>query len=183
MGRQVRFYMLPEDERMFLQFVCREPTVVLLECISSKPELQVIANPLDSLQPTTKMKKILLWNTIFPIEQNDIQILRMRKYDEEQGVYVETGEVRYSIDVLNAHVIEYIPSFIRDDGQLVQGRIWAEMYRLENDKLVYKGTNFESWYDQVARWLRRNFKRAKDIDGYFGPQALEWYRGGGLLSR
>lgn len=182
MGKQVRFYMLPEDERLFLHFVCQKPSVALLSSISTKPKLQVIEDPLNSLQPTTELRTILLWNTMWPIRKDDIQKIFLKEYDIEQGRYVATGEMVYSVNTSKAPVIEFSPSFIRHDGRLVQGRIWAEMYRPEPGQLIHKGANFESWYDQIARWLRRNFKRSRDIDGYFGPEALEWYQKGGKLA-
>ena len=104
-------------------------------------------------------------------------------YEEDLGTYVETGKVVYSVDRSNAPVIEFSPSFIRRDGRLVKGRIWAEMYRLEGGTLVYKGADFEAWYDRIVRWLRRRFRRVEGVDGYFGQKALEWYREGGKLSK
>ncbi|MFB0534604.1 MAG: hypothetical protein ACETWR_06450 [Anaerolineae bacterium] len=183
MGKQVRFYMLPEDERTFLRSVCRDQAVVLLADSSPEPKLQILENLLTSLQQRSELSTILLWNTALPIKETDIREVRLREYKEELGAYIETGKVIYSVDRLNAPVIEFSPSFIRRDGQLVRGRIWAEMYRQEGGTLVHKGADFESWYDRIARWLRRNFKRAEGIDGYFGPQALEWYQEGGKLSK
>ncbi len=182
MGKQVRFYMMPEDELAFLQFVCQDQNVSLLASSSPTPELQVIKNLLSSPQQRSELVTILLWNKAFPIGDNDVQEIHLTEYKEEIGAFVETGKVIYSINTSSAYVIEFSPSFVRGD-ELVKGRIWADMYRLERDTLVYKGKDFESWYDRIARWLRRNFKSIRGVDGYLGPQALEWYQKGGKLSR
>lgn len=185
MGKQVRFYMMPEDELMFLRAICQSEEVILLADSSPMPEIQVIEkeNLLVSPQQRSKLTTILIWNRSFPIKRNDIREGRLVEYREELGAYIETGDVLYFINSSNAPVIEFSPSFLRSDGELTQGRIWAEMYRLEGNALVYKGEGFESWYDQVARWLRRRFKRVEGVDGYLGPQALKWYQEGGKLGR
>lgn len=183
MGKQVRFYMLPEDEHEFLRFVCRDETVVLLADRSHSPELEVIENPFALAERRSELQQILLWNTAFPIKETDIRKHTLIEYKEELGAYVETGEIAYSINRSSAPVVEFSPSFIRRDGQLAKGRIWADMRRLEEDDLVRKEEAFEIWYDSIARWLRRNFKRVKGVDGYFGPRALEWYQTGGKIGK
>ena len=182
MGKQLRFYMLPEDELAFLQFICSDQAVVILATASPEPRPLIIDQCLTSLSHRSTLNTILLWNTLFSIEDSDVREGRLREYREEQGTYIETGERVYSIDRLNAPVIEFVPSFVRPDGQLVKGRIWAEMFRLVEGERVHKGLNFEAWYDRVARWIRRNFKRVGGIDGYLGTHALSWYREGGELS-
>lgn len=183
MGKQVRFYMLPEDERMFLEFVCQDPNAVLLAPRMPGPELRVIENAFASVEQRTQMTLMLLWNRVFPIKEQDVRENRLKEYKKEIDAWVETGEIDYSVDKLQAPVIEYIaPFFLGSSGKLTQGRLWAEMYRLEENTLVYKGEGFESWYDRIARWLRRNFKRVQGMDGYFGPHVLEWYRGGGEVT-
>ena len=183
MGKQVRFYMMPEDELRFLQYVCQDRDVVLLAASSPKPGLQAIDNSLVSLQQRSELITILLWRKEFPIKESDVQELYLREYKEDLGAYVETGEIIYSINKSSAPVIEFSPSFIRNDELLMKGRIWADMYRLEGDNLVHKGENFESWYDRVVQWIHRNSKCVEGIDGYFGPQAFEWYKEGGQLAK
>lgn len=183
MGKQVRFYMMPEDELMFLSFVCQDQDVVLLADPWPTPALQITEDYLTLFQQRSELTTVLLWNKAFPIKKSDIQEHRLTEYKEEPGAFVETGKVAYSVNDSGAPVIEFSRSFVRPNGQLVKGRIWAEMYRLEGEgTLVHKGQDFESWYDQIAQWLRRNFRRIKGLDGYFGPQALAWHREGGKLS-
>jgi hypothetical protein len=187
MGKQVRFYMLLEDERAFLQFLLADPAVVLVKQDPTAREVQVLEDPLAHMQQRTRGDQVFVWNRAFPFHQDAIHVHRVRKYDDdESGSYIETGELSFSINPGLTCVIEYLPSFLWRDGKLVKGRIWADMERLVygpdvTPDLVYKGAEFEAWYDSVATWLRRRFKRVKGVDGWFGRQALEWYRQGGEL--
>jgi hypothetical protein len=183
MGKQVRFYMMPEDELSFLQFACQEQDVVLLARSSTGPKLQILEVTLDVPQKRSKLSVVLLWNKAFPFREDDVQELRAREYKEELGTYVETDNVFYSVDKLNAPVIEFSPSFIRADEELVQGRIWAEMYRSARDSTVYKGKDFESWYIGIAKWIRSRFERVKGVDAYLGPEAIKWFQRGGKLGK
>jgi hypothetical protein len=148
-----------------------------------EPELQILENPLILLPQRPEPREVLLWNTTFRLDEKDIRGGFIKKYNTGRATYVETGEMRYFITTSNAPVIEFSRSVVRSDGYIAHGRIWAEMYRLEGDALVYKGKDFEAWYDHIARWLRRNFKRIKGEDGYFGQSALKWYQEGGKLAK
>lgn len=58
----------------------------------------------------------------------------------------------------------------------MQGRVWASFET--GDKA------FESWYNAVVRWIRKNFIRdlALGLDrDSVGPAAYEWFKAGGLL--
>jgi hypothetical protein len=70
---------------------------------------------------------------------------------------------------------------------LSSGRIWAEMdvfVRLgsgEQYALVRKDPAFEEFYDRLARWMRRTYKRDTATGSYVGPAAQRRRDGGGRL--
>ena len=183
MGKQVRFFMLPPDEQAFLQFVFGDQMVVMLADSSPHPELQTMEYSPSYVPEHMQLTTILFWKRVFHISTDDIREVRGKEYREELGAFIETAEVAYRVDTLNAPVIEFSPSFIRRDGRLVKGRIWAEMYRIEGGATFHKGMDFESWYDRIARWLRRNLFRVEGLDGRFGRHALEWYQKGGQVTQ
>ena len=185
MGKQVRFWMMLEDERAFLEFLYADPAVVLIATDPPERKVHILDNYLAQLQPHTRGVEVLIWNQVFPFHDDDISERRIRKHHED-GSYEETGLVYYTVDKSNAPVIEYHPGLINQRGKLVQGRIWADMNRLVygadgRPAFAHKGADFVAWYDKVATWLRRHFKRVKGLDGYFGAQALHWYQSGGQL--
>ena len=168
MGRQIRFYALPRDEQALLEFVHRDPDVVILGVPFLEREPRII-DTLPSIESVELgWTEVLLWNTRFPFAGDYVQIRNTNLWQPNKS---------------DAPVIEFSRSCIRDEERLLRGRLWAEMYRLENEKMVHKGKEFEKWYDRLARWIRRHYARLKDIDAYIGPDALEWYRDGGRLSR
>ena len=183
MGKQVRFYMLPEDERGFLDFVCQDSDVIVIAPSSSAPKPRIMKDPIISLVQNPELRHVLFWNTAYSIDKSHIRQLAMQEYSVTQAAFVDTGAVQYFIETSDAPVIEFARSFIRKDGRLVKGRIWAEMYKLGESKLAYKGKGFEAWYDKIALWLRRNFKRINGVDGYIGHKALIWHQEGGQLSK
>ncbi|WP_062419443.1 hypothetical protein [Levilinea saccharolytica] len=177
MGRQVRFYMLLDDEQEFLDFVCQKPGVKLLRVVSDIPELVIGKKVLLESQ---NMRQVYVWDSAFSIPQNSIEKLFYTNYDENLGQYVDTERAFFTINrSSSAPFIEYSRSFIRDDGKLTEGRIWAEMYRSEGDKLVRKEPEFISWYGEVARWFRQNLQHDRELNAYVSRRAMEWRKNGG----
>jgi hypothetical protein len=168
MGKQVRFYALPGDEQTFVEFVRQDPDVVILGVPFLKPEPRII-DTLPSIESVDLWwTEVLLWNTKFSFLSDYVQIRNTNLWQPNKS---------------DAPVIEFSRSCIRDEERLQRGRLWVEMYRLENEKLVHKGKVFEQWYDRLARWIRRHYILLKNIDAYIGSEALEWYRDGGRLIR
>lgn len=181
MGRQVRFYTLPEDEQEFLAFLHKDPDVAILRDRSKTPELNVMKQ-LTLLPRSEWGWSLCIWNMRFPINESHIRKVDLKAYDKTQMEFVQTGEVVYCLNIGNAPVIEFSRSFINQDGHLLKGRIWAEKHAFRDGEFFYKGDDFVKWYERVARWLRRNFLRVTNVDGYFGKSALKWYQGGGVLA-
>lgn len=94
------------------------------------------------------------------------------------------GQGVYLVDFLRSSVIEFTRSLLLPNrNSLTRGRIWAEMRRLEGDRFVYKGEEFEDWYDSIAAWIRKRYRKVgtRPIYFYAGPQANTWHQAGGQL--
>jgi hypothetical protein len=180
MGKQVRFYALPKDEQQFLDFIESVQGTYKLASESSSHNISSFILPWSDKTRTMAFIKYFIGfgnpNNLFTY----IKKGRHKVYNEEKMDYVDTGEQFYWIDI-NAPLVEFTPSFIRNDEKLFQGRIWADLYRLEGNEFAYKGDEFCSLYESLAKWIRKNFKRVKGIDGYFGQEALDWYKNGGQI--
>lgn len=176
MGKQIRFYILPEDEQHFLDFVFQKPTVRLLRISSNSPDFVIDRGFLDLLP---NAPQIYIWDSTFGLAEKHIRKVFRNKYDENQGIYIATDEPYYVIDRFDAPIVEYSRSFFREDKKLMQGRIWAEMYRVENSKMIHKEQGFISWYEELAQWIRRNCKRDKELEAYVSKRAVEWHNSGG----
>jgi hypothetical protein len=160
MGRQTRFHMLGEDCRKFLEFVQqRDPVIVVGRSSKSGPIT-------EAQRPWERGDTYCLWNRILLPELQ-------RKFIRAEP---ETASY-YRIDD-SLPVIEFwYPSPIHEpwNGRpsLTQGRVWA--------KFESPTKQFESWYNAVVRWIRKNFIRDTVLGDFVGPAAYKWFKDGGLL--
>jgi hypothetical protein len=166
MGKQINFFMLPDDQKLFLSFVLHDPEVDVLATCSSQPTIEVIdrSSCLNGDLPNKGL--FCFWNRSFPINPRCIS--------------KSTGQ-QFNLSREIAPVIEYAPSRIVGEGIVRRGRIWATMNYLEHDQWAYKSKAFEAWYDRIARWLHKNFSRTPD-SGFFylGPALLALHKKGKL---
>lgn len=172
--------MLPQEEQEFLDFIFQKSSVRLLRGVSKSPEFIFDRN---ALKDELRFQQVFIWDSSLSDFANSIKRGEYQKYDEQTGTYIKTGEVFYTFDRSDSSVIEYKRSFFRDDGLLTQGRIWADMYRIEDGQLALKEPEFIEWYDEIANWLCRHFKRDKQLDAYVSQGAMEWNQQGGEFHR
>jgi len=182
MGKQVQFYTLPKDEIKLVDFVLSIPKVYLLRTKTRMRKIEAIDRDSIINLPDPSFHHLFIGVKSLPILRSDVAEIRTIAYSEEKLDFVATGEIFYSVST-NAPVIEFSRSYVRKDNNLVQGRIWCEFYRLTDDRnhLEYKGDDFKAFYETLAKWIRKNFKKLKGVDGYFGPEALAWYENGGKI--
>ncbi len=179
MGKQIRFYALLEDEKIFWDFVQSIPNTTRLHFRSSQPCIGSFVVPWDLEHLQLVFREYFVANCDLGVIESFVKSKRFRIYCEETLNYVE-GENYFRIDT-DGPVIEFTSSFIRDDDKLTQGRIWTDLYRLEDNLFIYKGDDFKNIYDTLVKWIRKNFKKIKGVDGYFGQEALTWYESGGKI--
>jgi len=177
MGKQIRFYILPEDELKFLDFVFQKPGIQLLRRVfeTSNPFINKV-----TLLGEHKLHRVYIWDSDIRFDEMRIEKFFYKKLDESSGLYNDTEEAYYTItNALDAPFIEYTRSFIREDGKLVGGRVWAEMYRTQGNEMVLKVPQFISWFEDISFWLKQNLKRDRDINAYVSQRAVEWRSMGG----
>ena len=176
MGRQTRFYMLPADEKQFIDFVLSMPNTVIIGTRFKTPEIEVAGIRLWD----PKIKKFFICPSTIMLDMNiSLNKINTKFYNEEIMDFQETGEVVYCLSD-NAPTIEFSKSFMYKD-QLRQGRIWCDFYRLQGNEFVYKGDEFKDLYENIVKWIRKNLHKEKGLDGYFGKEAWQWYQSGGVL--
>ena len=177
MGKQVRFFTLLEDERLFLDYVANQSSTKIIECFSKTPEPEVVTAQ-DVLESNTWT--FYLWNTHFPVSSLRIQEFKLQNANEQGDN--DTSRGFYVGMHLGASVIEYRRSSRLVPGeQLVRGRLWADKYAQDGLGFVYQGDVFKKWYDDLSRWIRKRYERIQGVDGYLGSEAVKWYQNGGRL--
>jgi hypothetical protein len=179
MGKQIRFYMHTQDEEEFVKFVLQKSTVKILRVISQDQNFMV--EPKSFLN-TSDLHQVFFWDSSIGPFSTHISRHFRKRFDKAEGTYVETGDIFFTFDKTNSPVIEYTRSFIRTDGKLTQGRLWADTNRLIDNELVKKDQKFIRWYDEIANWIRRNSKKNNNInDAYILKRTWEWCLTGGKL--
>lgn len=181
MGKQIRFYMLPGDELLFFDFILKDSDTKAILEHPKEPRIEIIPSQTLIQGGSVNLPDFLIWNTNTPLPLDQIKTAHLRKYDESIMDYVPTGQVGYYVDKFVTPVIEFTPSRIRPDGEISQGRLWAEMHYVVGNEWVYKGDTFNKYYEKIARWIRKNFSRIENADGYFGPEVFKLYKDGNLL--
>ncbi len=176
MGKQVRFYMLPDDEKKFLDHILLRPTVKLLRTVSDTTDFVLNSTELTDLR---QLPQVYIWDSVYYLDPTNVLGRHRRYFDENLVAFVETEEWYYKLEYSNLPLVVYTRSYIRDDGKLRCGRIWADMYRLETGQLVRREPEFITWYDEMANWLRGYLQRNKELDAYVSLEAMEWHRRGG----
>ena len=163
MGRQINFYMLPEDEKEFISYVLQRKGVVMIA-----PHFQSKSPDIVSRLPEPFSKPF--WRSIYFWDKNVNGKLET-KHIEKQGYFL--------IDSLTSPVIEFSRSFIRDNI-LVRGRIWAQLKYWKGNEIVSKGKEFENWFNAMTRWIWKHYQKISELE-YIGPHALEWKKRDGML--
>lgn len=162
MGRQVNFWMLEQDEQEFVRFVLSQPDVAMVTDLSPGPYPHIITEL--PRPPERWWWAVHFWNRNFPFEL--VRWVQVRE-GPDAGLYAFVmGD--------KAPVIELHRSILRESGELSEGRIWAG----------YKDDAFRRWYDGVANWIRKRYKKVRKLGNiwlYAGPHAYEWYQAGGVL--
>lgn len=160
MGRQVHFYMLPDDRDTFLRFVQNGGFVEIISQGSDSP----IVRPLEK-DDVSAQENVYLWNR------------RLLPRFKREWI---PGPKFYGVNELVLPVSEFIASTLTTwEGKpaLVQGRLYGIF-----DPYLEKPPEFEKWYEQLVRWIRKNYRKSRtSMGGYIGPAALKLFEEGGYL--
>lgn len=168
MGKQVNFYLLGADEQDFIHFVLGDSRVLFLGTPSFADSPRIL-NDLPSEYLPELDYDVYLWR------QGDPLFLR---HTIMTGGPL-TGREVYFVDS-DSSVIEFSRSrLFAEERFITRGRIWADMQRLENGVFVYKGEEFEKWYDGLAAWIRKHYRKIGTRPyTYIGPEAFTLYEQG-----
>lgn len=160
MGRQIQFYMQPEDRDEFLRLVQERDSVVVTVRDSDSAAIKPIVDLDRGLDKT-----ICLWN------RNILPRFKRKWLPVPQ---------RYRVDTLNMPVLEFDSSFSATwEGKpaLGKGRLFGNF-----EPYLRKPREFEKWYETLVRWIRKNYRRSPtSLGGYLGPMAWEFFEHGGYL--
>jgi len=165
MGRQVNFYMLPDDIAAYEQVLKAEGNVCFLEEMTPTPQIRII----DTLAvPETKNRRL----RVYLAQEGDLSGIVTEEVPTQQY---------WLIDVVQSLAVEFDRSYY--NGQILgRGRLYFQTgYYDSNDQCIDKPEEFVRWADRLLRWIRRHYKRNPETGFYLGPHAWEWVARGGQL--
>lgn len=168
--------MTKEDEENFVEFVMSTGEVMILPYISQTNEF----TPIQKLPDRFSGK----FSGGFWLFNRGVSSNLVVEYVPAQRYY--------TIDSLQSSVVEFTRSGV-SDKMISRGRIWADFTILDREKMVLlpKEVAFSKWYDSLATWIRKKYKRVDRLT-YAGPGAqklveegftLKYGRVSGLLAQ
>jgi len=161
MGRQTQFHMMAQDCKQFLTFIRERNPVIVIPWTSKTWEIEQVQHPCE------QAGWYCLWNQVL------LPSLACKYISEsDQGPYYRVDS---ALPVIEFSYAPPVPELWNGRPALMQGRVWAGF--------EHENKSFESWYNTVVRWIRKNFVKntIPSLGGYLGPAAYDWYRKGGVL--
>jgi hypothetical protein len=176
MGSQTRFYTLPEDESILVEFIFSNNNLVLIkeDCFSQNPE--VIQQPHDYFANMKGQVQELIWYNTSPIPNYSYRKILNNISNSKSSDDILHN--RFYLTALDTPCIEYSRSFINSDNELTQGRIWIESSYWYKNALIKKSSDFVTVYKRIRNWIRNNFIKVNEVDGFLGQGAYNWYQSG-----
>ena len=159
MGRQIQFYMLPEDRSDFLRVIQERNSTVVVLRDSDSSDIEPIGEDFGA------GKTLCVWN-------RKLLSNLERKWIPDPGYY--------RVDTLKAPILEFTPSFTatwQGKPALGQGRLFGNF-----EPYLGKPEEFGKWYESLVHWIRQHYrKNPASTGGYVAPAAYEFYEHGGYL--
>ena len=157
MGRQIQIHLFETDSNDFVHYLRETEQVQIIAREGTSAEVEPIPSPESSKDIMILWRKDLL------------PTLRREPNNYRPG--------SFTVDI-GLPVLEFSPSREADCfgyPTLLQGRIYG-FFENPSEKLL-------AFYERIAGWIRRNFERnpVDTLQGYIGPNALKWFKGGGVL--
>jgi len=164
MGKQITFFMNSDDEREFVEFVGQNPSTVFIQTHGDRQHFTEFRYPEEMNLSNYLSSFWWIWN------KEICGKLTVRQFKPD-AFALDTEET--------SGLVQFHRSFPRGKV-LLAGRLWAEMYALDraNQQLVYRGKEFEKWYDKLARWIRNRYTRDPKYGDYIGSGARAAYERG-----
>lgn len=165
MGMQVNFYMSPEDEAEFLEYLRTQDGVRILKDWTDSPHPRELGR---LPEPGTHS-----WFQVW---------LHNREISPAPALLFVEKQDRYCMDAFAEEVIEFNRSIMRD-GYLTRGRLWAEFAgwdRSDPHVTIKKSEAFRRWFNRLSGWIKRRATR-NVLGDYVMPGASEFAAGGGKL--
>ncbi len=164
MGRQVNFFMHPEDENVFLDFLKTTGDVAYIPLPQKSMHLQTS----DKITPRNHPD---CWLRVY---------LLLKTYSDDV-IMEEVKSQRYWLIDEFSPVIQFRRCFF--DGKILRrGRLYfVTSYYDEQGEKVSLPEPFLKWGARILSWIRKNYIKVTKDSYYTSPSALAFQKSGGIL--
>jgi hypothetical protein len=164
----LRTFMLPEDERSFLRLLARHELTVWPEVIPPGYDApRAVEELLDRLD---------LGAYYLAAERFGKVVVHPVKRGRDKGMW--------EIEEVPSPVFHWERSARNDAGELLGGRIWAELVITDDPRSrLGKPTGLKAIFDEVHAFFRKAWRRSDPQGWWVGPRAAAAARSEGLVLR
>ena len=172
MGRQVNFWMLEEDEQVFIERLQHDDIVWTARGLpfGSWPEL----HELTDWKPAKKLFRLIL------IKRNEWDLLQVEDIAKSKMAGDMAFEPWTLVGVGSSPCFEW-DRCVNGDNFIKRGRIYLMTHWLENGMLITKPDGVIRWFDRLANWIRRRGQPWQYKGQYLLPQAARAQKEGCCL--
>ncbi len=168
MGATLHYFTLPADEAALFRFLARQGFTLYPELVppgytAPAANEQVLAGLGDSAY-------YLAAERFGPV------IVQVVKRGPNKGLL--------AIEEVPSPVLHYERSGRNDAGELVAGRLWAELDVTDDPTSKFgKHRGLRAVFEEIHAWLRKSFRRSDPKGWWVGPAAARAWKGEGLVLR
>ena len=168
MAATVHYFMLPEDERALFRLLARQRLTIYPELVAPgsagiAAEERVVATLEDEAY-------YLAAERLGPV------IVHAVKRGPGKGMM--------AIEEVPSPVFHYQRSLRNEHGELVGGRLWAEL-DVTDEPGTREGKHraLRAIFEEIRTWLRKTFRRSDPKGWWIGPAAARAWKSDGLVLR
>jgi len=168
LGATLPYFMLPDDEVALFRFLARFGLTVYPELVP--PGYTAPAANEEVVAALDGAAYYLAAERLGPV------IVHPVKRGPDKGMLV--------IEEVPSPVIHYERSLRDDKGELVAGRLWAELDVTDDPSSKFgKHRGLRATFQEIHDWMRKTFRRSDPKGWWVGPHAARAWKSDGLVLR
>lgn len=153
-GKQIRFFMGPEDEKKFLEMVFKKKDLLV------RPKFK--DRNIDSIDP--KEASLVLKDYQYFIISEQSRII--------------TRDPGYINEIVSDTIV-FSRCIVKDGSKMNYGRLWVELkYWGEHGEMITKDKRLSDCYEFYRKWIKKHYRISKDKNFYIGEEAYKLYQDG-----
>jgi len=167
MGAILRYFMLPDDERSLFRLLARREVTLYPQLVPPGYA------PLPAREDTARLEEPAYY---LALERLGPVLVRPVKRGPDRGML--------AVEEVPSPVLHYERSLPNDRGELVAGRLWAEL-EVKGDPASLKGKPYllKALFLEIQGLFRKSFRRSEPKGFWVGPRAAAAWRRGDLRLR